>query len=86
MNEITPPHYSAPFADMAARIDHNKAAEFGGAFVIVPPSGDPVTFMSLDAGRDVGVFWGIVQARIAVILKQMQAQMENQQRTPWGNR
>lgn len=77
------PSFSAPFSEMAARIEHNKPGEFGGAFVIVPPAGDAVTVLNLDGVKDAALFWSMVQARMAVVIKQVTAQMDQQQRDPW---
>lgn len=80
-----PPSFAAPFSDMAARIDHNSRADFAGAFVIVPPNGEAVTVLSLDAQQDASAFWAMVKTRIDIMWKTLQ-QQEQQRQTGWNSR
>jgi len=74
---------SQPFRDMAARIDKNANAEFGGAALIVPPGGgEPIAILLIDPKRDVASFWGAVQAKVAIAV----AEMQEAQNSPFGRR
>jgi hypothetical protein len=84
MSDTPPSTYSVPFAEMSARIDHNTAADFGGALVIVPPSGEPLTMLVLDGNRDPALFWAAIGARIAVVVKQAEKSADGLRRDPWG--
>ena len=54
------------FRKMAERIDHNKDAGFGGACVIIPPSGagDPIEILMLDNSADLAQFFSTVATRV----------------------
>ena len=54
------------FRKMADRIDHNKDAGFGGACVIVPPTGagDPIEILMLDNSADLAQFFSTVATRV----------------------
>jgi hypothetical protein len=71
--------HSSKFKEMAERIELNNEQPFGGAVVIVPPEGEPVTLLLLDEANDsVGAraqFWGTVQARIAMAMKDLEAEL-----------
>jgi hypothetical protein len=73
---------AALFRAMAGRIDKNDPAEFAGALLIVPPSGDPIEYLALNPKQDVAAFWGAVQAHVQRAL----AEMEEKQRDPFGRR
>ena len=47
-----PNKFAKPFNDMAARIEKNDPNEFGGAFLYVPPVGDPIAVMIADPSKD----------------------------------
>jgi hypothetical protein len=81
-----PPDFAHPFVAMAERIGKNDPVEFGGAFVIVPPSGDAVEVLHLDGKRDAGVFWSTLSARIAVLVGEIKREMDAQSRNPWTAR
>lgn len=76
------PTFSPPFADMAARIDHNRPEDFAGAFVIVPPSGAPIEVLSLDKSQDLAAFWSMVRVRIEQAWKMLE-QQQAQGRQGW---
>lgn len=65
---------SAPFTEMAARIELNAAEGFGGAFVIVPPGedGKPHVLLMLDNASDPAVFWATLQTRSQMALQALQ--------------
>jgi hypothetical protein len=69
---VTEPTHAAPFAEMAKRIEHNAAADFAGAIVIVPPTGEAMSVLMLDGGHDRGAFWSMARARIEIVWKQLQ--------------
>ncbi len=54
------------FRRMAERIDHNKDAGFGGACVIIPPSGagEPIEILMLDNSADLAQFFSTVATRV----------------------
>jgi hypothetical protein len=63
---------SVPFTNMADRIKHNEDAKFGGAVVLIPPTGDPIELLMLDAQGDQAQFWSTILSRIQVIMNQLQ--------------
>ncbi len=66
MNDEAPKaKLSEPFTKMAVQLDHNDAADFGGAFVVIPPvgGGDPVQGCLLTSADPVQ-FWLLLQSQI----------------------
>ena len=51
---------AALFDQMAAQIRLNKDAKFGGAFLMVPPDGDPFSSLMLNQDQP-GIFWAAIQ-------------------------
>lgn len=74
---------AAKFAGMAERIRHNAEAQFGGAFVIVDPSGDALETLVLDATSDAAQFYMVLQTRITNKLKEIE---EKERLTQFGRR
>ena len=70
--------YSTPFRVMAERIDKNDPAEFSGAVVIVPPTGDPVVRLCLDPSADVAMFWGEIMTKAQMALADLEAAARSQ--------
>jgi hypothetical protein len=71
-----------PFRSMADRIDRNDSQEFSGAFVIMPPNGEPIEYLALNPKQDGAAFWGAVQAHVQRAL----AEIEEKQRNSFGMR
>ena len=69
-----------PFSDMAVKIDHNKDAAFGGAFVIVPPegAGEVVETLILDRQSDAIQFWKILMEKAAATVTKLENEARNQ--------
>lgn len=67
-----PPDKAQLFVDMADRIGRNPSADFGGAFLIVPPEGDHISTLILDSDRNLSQFWSLVKARAELALAQIQ--------------
>ena len=65
---------------MAERIEHNDARDFAGAFVIMPPDGQPIEYLALNPKQDAAAFWGAVQAHVQRVM----AEMEEKQRNPFS--
>lgn len=59
------------FDKMSGQLVAAENAPFGGAFVIVPPTGDPMEVLILDSRQDAGQFWGILQAKCAMALREI---------------
>lgn len=81
MNDVTP-KISAPFTAMAEKIDRNEA-DFGGAFVIVPPAGagEMVQGLLLTSADPVQ-FWLLLQSQVNKSLENAKAPNN----TAYGNR
>jgi hypothetical protein len=64
---------SAPFTDMAARIDLNAEQGFGGAFVIVPPGEEakPRVLLMLDNAENPAMFWSALQTTCQLALQEL---------------
>lgn len=52
------------FREMAQRLERNEPGEFQGAYLIIPPSGKPVSQAFVDPSGDEVAFWGFVQAQV----------------------
>jgi hypothetical protein len=55
------------FDQMAAQIRLNKDAKFGGAFLMVPPTGEPFSSLMLNQ-EEPSIFWAAVQTLAKVAL------------------
>lgn len=69
---------SAPFTDMAARIELNAEQGFGGAFVIVPPGEEPKPkiMLMLDNAENPAMFWASLQTVAALALDDLKREEE----------
>ena len=68
-----------PFETMALQIETNSPNAFGGAFVIVPPEGDPISTLIIDQSGSVAQFWSLVKAKAELAL----AEIEQKDRIRW---
>ena len=61
------------FRRMAARIDHNAADGFGGAFLIVPPAngGDAIDTLILDTLQDPAQFWTLLKTKCDIQIQKL---------------
>ena len=61
------------FTAMAAAIEHNASATFGGAVVIIPPinGGEPIELLILDLKADPAQFWSTIRTRIDIKLSEL---------------
>lgn len=67
---------------LADKIDKNAPEDFGGAFIVVPPSGDPISGMMIGE-QDVNTFWILVKTKLEAEvekLNQLQKQQQNRMR------
>lgn len=82
-----PPEQAKPFHAMAARIEHNANARFGGAFVIVPPAegGEPLEVLVLDESQNAAQFWMVLNAKCKMALDEIAAK-ELQAGSMYGRR
>lgn len=69
---------SAPFTEMAARIDLNVEQGFGGAFVIVPPGEEPKTrtLLMLNNTEDASMFWSSLLTTCQIALQDIAKEEE----------
>ncbi|MFZ3215648.1 MAG: hypothetical protein WA192_06275 [Candidatus Acidiferrales bacterium] len=87
MSDETQPVSNADrFRLMADRIELNKDSGFGGACVIIPPSGagDPIEILLLDHSADIAQFYSTVSTRIQRVVGEIEQQ--NQIATGFGRR
>lgn len=66
---------SERFRKMATDIDRNaESANFGGAFVVVPPQdgGEPIETLILDSKQDASQFWSLLQAKAALMIAEIE--------------
>ena len=74
-DETTQPDFSAAFDKMAERIRHNKDATFGGACVIIPPTGGAsIEVLMLDSASDLAQFYSTIATRLQIALDQLKDQ------------
>jgi len=67
---------SAPFRKMADRVDLNAQEGFAGAFVVVPPEGDPVELLLLNNQKSPAMFWSLLKTTAEMQI----AELEEKQR------
>jgi hypothetical protein len=67
-----------PFRAQAERIERNPPSDFGGAFVITPPSGEAIHGL-LVGTVDEATFWSIIKTKIEIALLEA-ADRERQQK------
>ena len=71
---------SEPFTQMAEKIERNGDADFGGAFVIYPPGGDPVVQdLSVNPTADQIRFWLKLKTEIDAVIQRLDEVARNQQ-------
>lgn len=71
------------FRQLADKIDKNDESDFAGAFMIVPPSGDPVQgFMVGNA--DLATFWSVVKSKVEIIMVEIND--KDRQASAYGGR
>lgn len=65
------------FAEMAERIKRTAGDTFGGAAVIVPPDGEPISLLILDSGGSeiVPQFFAMVKSRLDLALAELEASL-----------
>lgn len=75
-----------PFLEMADRIKRNASEEFGGAMLIVPPTGDPIAvlFITPTPKEEEPLFWAQCKSKLDVTAtERLERQNSN---NPWGAR
>ena len=68
---------AALFDQMAAQIRLNKDAKFGGAFLMVPPDGDPFSSLMLNQDQP-SIFWAAVQTLANMALSTLELAQRKQ--------
>ena len=66
---------SDKFRKMASNIDLNaEAANFGGAFVVIPPEGggEAIETLILDSKQDPSQFWSLLQAKASLMIAELE--------------
>jgi hypothetical protein len=51
------------FRSLADKIERNRPEDFGGAFLIIPPEGDPVSGI-LVGSVDLVTFWSLLKSKM----------------------
>lgn len=64
--------FSAPYREMAERIDRIKDGEFSGAVLIVPPTGDVIAVAIADPKQDLEAFWALVSGKVMIATAEQQ--------------
>lgn len=67
---------AAPFVDMASRISKIDVTEFAGAVVVVPPSGEPIAFLTTDPDPNIAQFWSGLLGRLESAAAQAKDEQE----------
>jgi hypothetical protein len=71
---------SEPFIAIASKIERNGEEAFGGAIVIVPPSGEPSwSWVNEMTPADIGLFWAAVKTKVDNMIAQLDERQRNQQ-------
>ena len=74
MNEPLPPKILTPsenFRLWADKIEKNAADDFSGAFLIVPPNGEPISGLLIDAEKNMGTFFAVVKSKLEAAIDQI---------------
>lgn len=66
-----PNKHSAPFREMAERIDRNAEPEFAGAILLVPPNGDPIAVLLTDPKPDTEAFWSLAKGKVDLATQEL---------------
>lgn len=74
---------SEPFRRVAEKIEINKDNGFAGAFVIVPPEGEPQDMLLLDSSASPVIFWSTLKTRVDIALAELD---EAERRGGFGGR
>ena len=69
---------SAPFKEMAERIEKNAEEGFAGAYVIVSPDGDGKEVLILNRKADAAQFWGLLKVTCDIALAEIAQQQAGQ--------
>lgn len=64
-------NHSDPFRRVAEKIEINKDNGFAGAFVIVPPQGEPQDMLLLDSSASPVIFWSTLKTRVDIALEEL---------------
>lgn len=59
------------FDQMAAQIRLNRDAKFGGAFLMVPPDGDPFSSLMLNQDEP-SIFWAAIQTLAGIAMQSLE--------------
>ncbi len=65
------------FDDMARQIRLNKSAKFGGAFLMVPPVGEPFSSLMLNQDEP-SIFWAAVKTLADVAMQALERAQRQQ--------
>jgi len=90
MNTVLPDNQSIDqqavriFTGMAARIETNYGADFGGAFVICPPEGGSLATLLLDSKQDPIQFWSLLKAKCEIALAELDQKKRSSQVRGFG--
>lgn len=66
MTEEFKPQVKLPaehFRELAEKIERNKPEDFGGAFLIIPPDGDPISGI-LVGSVDLLTYWSLIKSKL----------------------
>ncbi len=67
------------FRKMADAIESNAERGFGGAFVIMPPEGDPIETLILDSKQDPSQFYMLLKTKCDIALNELDAKQRQAQ-------
>lgn len=79
------PKEAVPFDAMATLIHENENESFAGAFVIVPPNGEPPIELLLLTAPDPAMFWSMIKTKAEIAMQELAAK-EQQALTGWNSR
>lgn len=77
-----PKDHAAPFRRVADKVETNRDNGFAGAFVIVPPDGEPQDLLLLDGNASPIIFWSTLKTRVDIALAELE---QNERQGPFGN-
>ena len=77
--QAQPASNAEPFTVMAGKIVANMHNGFAGAFVIVPPGGEPKDMLILDSKANPAIFWSTLKTMVDIALAEIEAEQRQGQ-------
>lgn len=73
------------FRSIADRLETNASVEFGGAFLVIPPTngGDPIDGITVTSTPNPVVFWSSLEGQIELAINTYKSAQQSKGRNGW---